>query len=77
MQMELSGAGAGKQKGGGQEMQLPDIITKQQGLVDKIKDKGKSPGGEKNVGNSGRSSGDAGEGDAKDIMDIYKSKSAA
>jgi hypothetical protein len=24
-------------KGGGQEMQLPDIITKQQGLVDKIK----------------------------------------
>jgi hypothetical protein len=28
--------------------------------------------GEKNVGNSGRSSGDAGEGDAKDIMDIYK-----
>jgi hypothetical protein len=40
------------QKGGGQEMQLPDIITKQQGLVDKIKglDKGKSPGGEKNVG---------------------------
>jgi hypothetical protein len=30
-------------------MQLPDIITKQQGLVDKIKkrtDKGKSPGGE-------------------------------
>jgi hypothetical protein len=46
MQMELSGAGAGKpKKGGGQEMQLPDIITKQQGLVDKIKrlDKGKSP----------------------------------
>jgi hypothetical protein len=78
MQMELSGAGAGKPKGGGQEMQLPDIITKQQGLVDKIKrlDKGKSPGGEKNVGNSGRSSGDAGEGDAN-IMDIYKSKSAA
>jgi hypothetical protein len=25
-------------RGGGQEMQLPDIITKQQGLVDKIKD---------------------------------------
>jgi hypothetical protein len=37
--------------------------------------KGKSPGGEKNVGNSGRSSGDAGE-DAKDIMDIYKEQKA-
>jgi hypothetical protein len=29
-------------------------------------------GWRENVGNSGRSSGDAGEGDAKDIMDIYK-----
>jgi hypothetical protein len=47
-------------------MQLPDIITKQQGLVDKIKRTWQSPGGEKNVGNSGRSSGDAGEGDAKE-----------
>jgi hypothetical protein len=37
MQMELSGAGAGKPKGGGQEMQLQIYSTKQQGLVDKIK----------------------------------------
>ncbi|MFT5252896.1 MAG: hypothetical protein ACI87N_001919, partial [Flavobacteriales bacterium] len=80
MQMELSGAGAGKPKnGGGQEMQLPDIIAKQQGLADKMKkglDKGKSPGGEKNNDNAGGSLDEADEGDSKDIMDIYKEQKA-
>ncbi|TPD71931.1 DUF4175 family protein [Flavobacterium microcysteis] len=48
MQMQMSGSGAGKPKQGqGQGMQLPDIIQKQQGLGEKMKDgmkKGEKPG---------------------------------
>ncbi|TRX40366.1 DUF4175 family protein [Flavobacterium restrictum] len=48
MQMDLSGSGQGKPKPGqGSGMQLPDIIAKQKGLGDKMKDgmdKGEKPG---------------------------------
>lgn len=84
MQMSLSGKSGGKPKpGNGQDMQLPDIIQKQEGLGQKIKegmksadkpgegnegDKGKDP----KSGKNGSQSGDEGEGDAKAIMEIYK-----
>ncbi|MEZ0007443.1 hypothetical protein ABH942_002824 [Flavobacterium sp. 28YEA47A] len=57
MQMQMSGSGAGKPKQGqGQGMQLPDIIQKQQGLGEKMKDgmkKGEKPG-EGNEGKDGK-----------------------
>ena len=84
MQMSMSGEGSGKPKPGqGEEMQLPDIIKKQEGLADKMKegmkkgqkqgegkegDKGKEG---KKPGSEGENGGD-GEGDAKAIMEIYK-----
>lgn len=84
MQMSLSGEGQGKPKPGqGQGMQLPDIIKKQEGLADKMKDgmkKGPKPGegkeGDKgkdgNKPGSDGDNGEDGEGDAKAIMEIYK-----
>jgi hypothetical protein len=74
MQMSLSSMGQGKPKPGqGEGMQLPDIISKQQSLGDKIK-KGIKPGeGNEGKENSGKGDeGEGGEGDAKDIMEIYK-----
>ncbi|MEL1239861.1 hypothetical protein [Flavobacterium flavipallidum] len=74
MQMSLSSMGQGKPKPGqGVGMQLPDIISKQQSLGDKIK-KGIKPGeGNEGKENSGKGEdGDGGEGDAKAIMEIYK-----
>ena len=84
MQMSLSGEGQGKPKPGqGEGMQLPDIIKKQEGLADKMKDgmkKGQKPGEGKD-GDKGKESqksgsegenGEDGEGDAKAIMEIYK-----
>jgi hypothetical protein len=83
MQMQMSGMGSGKPKPGhGQGMQLPDIIKKQQGLGEKMKDgikKGEKPGeGQKGQngkqatpGESGQE-GEGGEGDAQAIMEIYK-----
>jgi len=74
MQMSLSSMGQGKPKPGqGEGMQLPDIISKQQSLGDKIK-KGIKPGeGNEGKENSGKGEdGDGGEGDAKAIMEIYK-----
>jgi hypothetical protein len=85
MQMSMSGEGSGKPKPGqGEGMQLPDIIKKQEGLADKIKDgmkKGQKPGegkegdkgkeGKKSPGSEGEN-GEDGEGDAKAIMEIYK-----
>ncbi|WP_140485425.1 hypothetical protein [Flavobacterium sp. GSA192] len=75
MQMSLSSMGQGKPKPGqGEGMQLPDIISKQQGLGDKIK-KGIKPGeGKEGKPNSGKGDedGKGGEGDAKSIMEIYK-----
>ncbi|NDP26278.1 MAG: hypothetical protein GZ087_02450 [Flavobacterium sp.] len=84
MQMSMSGEGSGKPKPGqGEGMQLPDIIKKQEGLAEKMKEgmkKGQKPGdgkeGEK--GKEGKKSGsegengEDGEGDAKAIMEIYK-----
>ncbi len=83
MQMQMSGMGSGKPKPGqGQGMQLPDIIKKQDGIGDKIKEgikKGeKSGNGQKGQnGNPGKTGelgqeGEGGEGDAKAIMEIYK-----
>ncbi|MFC3334845.1 DUF4175 family protein [Flavobacterium palustre] len=74
MQISLSSMGQGKPKPGqGEGMQLPDIISKQQALGDKIK-KGVKPGeGNEGKENSGKGDeGDGGEGDAKAIMEIYK-----
>lgn len=54
MQMQMPGAGGGKPSPGqGQGMQLPDIIKKQQGLGEKMKDgmkDGKSPGDKEGQG---------------------------
>ena len=84
MQMSMSGEGQGKPKPGqGEGMQLPDIIKKQEGLADKMKDgikKGQKPG-EGKEGDKGKEgkkpgsegqNGEDGEGDAKAIMEIYK-----
>jgi hypothetical protein len=84
MQMSMSGEGQGKPKPGqGEGMQLPDIIKKQEGLAEKMKDgikKGQKPGEVKegDKGKEGKKSGsegengEDGEGDAKAIMEIYK-----
>ncbi|QBN20626.1 hypothetical protein E1750_10780 [Flavobacterium nackdongense] len=88
MQMSMSGEGQGKPKPGqGEGMQLPDIIKKQEGLAEKMKDgmkKGRKPGekpGEGKEGDKGKEgkkpgsegeNGEDGEGDAKAIMEIYK-----
>ncbi len=63
MQMSLSGAGEGKPKPGqGQgEMQLPDIIKKQQGLGEKMKDgmkPGDKPGSKPGEGKEGKGEGE-------------------
>lgn len=80
MQMSLSGMGSGKPKPGqGQGMQLQDIIKKQEGLGEKMKDgikKGSKPGGvpkglNGKDGKGESQDGDA-EGDAQSIMEIYK-----
>jgi hypothetical protein len=51
MQMQMSGSGAGKPKPGqgGEGMQLPDIIKKQQGLAEKMQ-KGMEKGGKEGEG---------------------------
>jgi hypothetical protein len=84
MQMSMSGEGKGKPKPGqGEGMQLSDIIKKQEGLGEKMKDgmkKGQKPGQGKegDKGKDGKKSGsegedgEDGEGDAKAIMEIYK-----
>jgi hypothetical protein len=82
MQSSLSSMSSGKPKpGSGQGMQLPDIIKKQEGLGDKIKEglkKGQKLGGsnsDKNGVGSKSKNGDAQgfeEGDAQAIMEIYK-----
>ena len=78
MQMSMAGEGQGKPKPGqGDGMQLPDIIKKQEGLADKMKEglkKGSKPGEGKEgkkPGSDDQNGGD-GEGDAKAIMAIYK-----
>lgn len=85
MQMQMSGQGQGKpQKGKGQGMQLPDIIKKQEGLGEKIKDgmksgdkegQGKKPGEKGKEGESGKGSeeGENGsEGNAGKVLQILK-----
>jgi len=84
MQMSMSGERKGKPKPGqGKGMQLPDIIKKQEGLAEKMKEgmkKGRKPGevkegdkvgAEKKPGSEGQN-GEDGEGDAEAIMEIYK-----
>ncbi len=84
MQMSLSGMSGGKPKpGSGEGMQLPDIIRKQEGLGEKIK-KGMNPGikpgesidsgkgGDPKPGKKGTENGIDGEGEAKEIMEIFK-----
>ncbi len=78
MQMSLSQSGSGKgKKGQGQDMQLSDIIKKQEGLSQKMKE-GMKPGSKPGEGKDGKSDskGDGmnedGEGNAGEIMEIYK-----
>ncbi len=82
MQMSLSQSGSGKgKKGQGQGMQLSDIIKKQEGLADKMK-QGMKPGSKPGEGKDGKSGekgngksegqGQDGEGNAGEIMEIYK-----
>jgi hypothetical protein len=77
MQSQMSGMGKGKPKPGSNEgMQLPDIIKKMDGLADKMKE-GQKSGKTPKPGSSGKpsqsgSKGESGEGEAQDIMDIYK-----
>ena len=78
MQMSLSGMGSGKPKPGqGEGMQLPDIIKKQEGLGEKMK-QGLKPGNKSGEGQlgpntqKGNQDGEGNEGDAKAIMEIYK-----
>jgi hypothetical protein len=84
MQMSLSSMGSGKPKpGSGEGMQLPDIIKKQQGLGDKIKEgmeKGQKAGEGKDgklgdrdkKGKDGFQDGGMGEVDAQALLEIYK-----
>ena len=77
MQMQMSGMSSGKPKPGqGQGMQLPDIIKKQEGLGEKMKDaikKGEKPGnGPKGKPGELGQEDQSGEGDAQAIMEIYK-----
>lgn len=76
MQMQMSGSGSGKPKQGqGEGMQLPDIIQKQQGLGEKMKEgmkKGEKPGegkegkdgkpGKEGKGKDGKKGANEGEG---------------
>lgn len=77
MQSQMSGMGKGKPKPGSNDgMQLPDIIKKMEGLADKMKE-GQKSGNTPKPGSSGMpsqsgSKGESGEGEAQDIMDIYK-----
>ena len=89
-EMKMSGSGKGGKpkpgKGQGSGMQLPDIIKKQEGLGEKMKEgmkKGNKPGegdkpGEGEKGKSGNGSttsganGEDGEGNAGEIMKIYQ-----
>ncbi|MEN2414555.1 coiled-coil domain-containing protein [Flavobacterium mesophilum] len=65
MQMSMANPGAGKPKpGDGQGMQLPDIIQKQKGLADKMKDGMKS--GEKPGSGQDGKSGDSKPGEGKE-----------
>lgn len=91
MQMEMMGSGTGSPKPGKTgkgEMQLPDIIQKQEQLAQKMKEgkEGKSgkkgegkegepqPGGNQKGLNKGEGEGDDGdkEGDAGELFEIYK-----
>ena len=75
MQMKLSGSSSDDSKQQGQKMQLPDIIAKQKGLGEKMKEqmKGESKSGSKPDGKEKKGSQEGeGEGDAKAIMEIYK-----
>ncbi len=83
MQMQMQGSGVGKEgKGSGQGMQLPDIIQKQEGLAEKMKQgkkKGGKEGQEGEKGNpNGKGQGGEGEGDsdsegeAGKLLEIYK-----
>ncbi len=75
MQMSLSGMSSGKPKPGqGQGMQLPDIIKKQQGIGEQIKQGMKDNGQDGKSGKPQKNSqgGEDGEGNAEAIMQIYK-----
>lgn len=76
MQMSLSGSSGGQPKPGqGQGMQLPDIISKQKGLGDKLSKLQKGNQSQPNGSGSkpgSSSEGNNGEGDALRLLEIYK-----
>ena len=80
MQMQMSSMSSGKPKPGeGSGMQLPDIIKKQDGIGEKVKNgikdgDNRGNGQREQKGNQGKSgdNGESGEGDAEAIMEIYK-----
>lgn len=87
MQMELNGSGQGqgsgkRKSGSGADPQLSDIIQKQKGLAEKMKEgmqpgkpgegkKGEKPGSGEQGGGEGEG-GENGEGNAGKILEIYK-----
>ena len=91
MQMEMQGSGTGSPKpgkGGKGDMQLPDIMQKQEKLAQKMKDGKEGDNGKKGEGkegepkDGGKSKGQGGqgtdsedgdqEGDAEKLLEIYK-----
>src|SRR5690606_19016926 len=76
MQMQMQGAGMPKPGQGGEgDMQLPDIIKKQDELSKKMEEgmkKGEQEGQEGNKGGSQGGEGVEGEGDAGMLYEIYK-----
>ncbi|MFL9845845.1 DUF4175 family protein [Flavobacterium rhizosphaerae] len=88
MQMQLQGSGMGQSspgQGSSGDMQLEDIIQKQQGLSDKMQEgmgkggkKGEAEGQQKGKGKKGEGEGEDGEGsegsegDAGKLLEIYK-----
>ncbi|OYQ44280.1 hypothetical protein CHU92_02595 [Flavobacterium cyanobacteriorum] len=82
MQMQASGQGKGKGKGQGNDVQLSDIIKKQEGLAKQMQkgmEKGQQEGqgkpgskGEKGSQGEKGNEGEGSEGDAGELLEIYK-----
>jgi hypothetical protein len=79
-QMQGMGTGKGKGKGQGNDVQLSDIIKKQEGLAKKMQE-GMQKGGKNGKGQPDKNGqkggetggeGDGGEGDAGELLEIYK-----
>ncbi len=75
MQMQGEGSGKGKGKGQGKEIQLSDIIQKQEGLAKKMQEglqKGNQGKGKPDKDGQKGNEGEGGEGEAGELLEIYK-----